>query len=140
EGVTDSGKRYSTDLRILYTGATGHSAKYVLEKLVKDERVSKVYCVALPSPDKLSIVSDKIVQFSGDLLDKRLGLMEEQFDFLANEADVIFHAAANRSFWDNYQVMRRANVLPAHTLVALAARRKVPIHFMSSAAVHLFGR
>ncbi|KAH1508985.1 hypothetical protein KXX18_001323, partial [Aspergillus fumigatus] len=66
--------------------------------------------------------------------------MEEQFDFLANEADVIFHAAANRSFWDNYQVMRRANVLPAHTLVALAARRKVPIHFMSSAAVHLFGR
>ncbi|KAH1492661.1 hypothetical protein KXX52_004018 [Aspergillus fumigatus] len=140
EGVTDSGKRYSTDLRILYTGATGHSAKYVLEKLVKDERVSKVYCVAVRSPDKLSIVSDKIVQFSGDLLDKRLGLMEEQFDFLANEADVIFHAAANRSFWDNYQVMRRANVLPAHTLVALAARRKVPIHFMSSAAVHLFGR
>ncbi|KAL5357558.1 putative hybrid PKS/NRPS enzyme EqiS-like protein, partial [Aspergillus floccosus] len=139
KGGPGSGIRFGKNLRVLYTGATGHSAMYILEKLVKDERVSKIYCVAVRSPDKLSIVSEKIVQFPGDLLGKRLGLTEEQFDFLEDEVDVIFHAAANRSFWDSYQVMRRANVLPAQTLAALAARRKVPIHFMSSAAVHLFG-
>jgi hybrid polyketide synthase/nonribosomal peptide synthetase ACE1 len=139
EGAIVSERRHGKDLHVLYTGATGHSARYVLEKLVADERISKVYCVAVRSTNKLSNASEKIIQFPGNLLDERLGLTEEQFNFLASDVDVIFHAAANRSFWDNYQFMRPANVLPAHTLISLATPRKTPIHFMSSAAVHLFG-
>ncbi|KAL3474076.1 lovastatin nonaketide synthase [Aspergillus californicus] len=137
-------RRTGTDLRVLYTGATGHSARFVLQKLVDDDRVSKIYCVAVrsteqqPGPRELSVASDKIIQFPGNLLDERLGLADEQFDFLAGNVDVIIHSAANRSFWDNYQIMRQSNVLPAHTLIRLAAPRKVPIHFMSSAAIHLF--
>ncbi|KAJ5427409.1 lovastatin nonaketide synthase [Penicillium cf. griseofulvum] len=138
KGAIISERRHGKDLHVLYTGATGHSASYVLKKLVNDDRISKIYCISVRSMDKLSNGSEKIIQFPGDLLDERLGLTEEQFTSLARDVDVIFHAAANRSFWDNYQIMRRANVLPAHTLISLAIPRKVPIHFMSSAAVHLF--
>ncbi|RAK98120.1 putative hybrid PKS/NRPS enzyme EqiS-like protein [Aspergillus ibericus CBS 121593] len=138
-------RRTGKDLRVIYTGATGHSGKYVLEKLVADDRISKIYLVAVrlneedgPGPRKLAIESDKIVQFPGNLLDERLGLTPEQFTFLATEADVILHSAANRSLWDNYQVLRRPNVLATQVLVSLAAPRQIPIHFMSSAAIHLF--
>ncbi|PLB53452.1 lovastatin nonaketide synthase [Aspergillus steynii IBT 23096] len=137
-------RRTGTDLRVLYTGATGHSARFVLQKLVEDRRISKIYCVAVrsteknPAPRPLAITSDKIVQFPGNLIDDRLGLSEDQLQFLTEEVDVIIHSAANRSFWDNYQVMKQVNVLPVHTLIPLAIPRKVPIHFMSSAAVHLF--
>ncbi|KAJ5385301.1 hypothetical protein N7517_003212 [Penicillium concentricum] len=40
-----------------------------------------------------------------------------------------------KPLWDNYQVMKRANVLP----ISLATPRKIPIHFMSS-AVHLLNK
>ncbi|KAJ6128292.1 lovastatin nonaketide synthase [Penicillium samsonianum] len=138
EGAITPERIYGKDLRVLYTGATGHSARYVLEKLVNDERISKIYCIAIRSTNKVSNASEKIIRFPGDLLEERLGLPEEQFNFLASDIDVIFHAAANRSFWDNHQVMRPANVSSAHTRINLATPRKVPIHFMSSAAVHLF--
>ncbi|KAL2819623.1 lovastatin nonaketide synthase [Aspergillus cavernicola] len=144
QSAADLPRKVGTDLRVLYTGATGHSARFVLKKLVEDERISKIYCIAVrssekqPAPRELSVTSDKIVQFPGSLLDERLGLSEEQFNFLAGEVDVIIHSAANRSFWDNYQVMKQSNVLPAQTLVSLAISRKIPIHFMSSAAIHLF--
>lgn len=138
EGAITPERIYGKYLRVLYTGATGHSARYVLEKLVNDERISKIYCIAIRSTNKVSNASEKIIRFPGDLLEERLGLPEEQFNFLASDIDVIFHAAANRSFWDNYQVMRPANVSSAHTRINLATPRKVPIQFMSSAAVHLF--
>ncbi|KKK24446.1 hypothetical protein ARAM_006066 [Aspergillus rambellii] len=154
-------RRQGTDLRILYTGATGHSGKYILENLVADERISKIYLVAVRAttennnnnnnnsngnsdgswrPRQLAVVSDKIVQFPGNLLDERLGLSAAQFNFLAGEVDVILHSAANRSLWDHYQVLRQPSVLATQVLVGLAAPRQIPIHFMSSAAIHLFNR
>ncbi|KAK1140467.1 putative Hybrid PKS-NRPS biosynthetic cluster [Aspergillus melleus] len=141
---TNHARRTGSDLRVLYTGATGHSAKFVLRRMVEDSRISKIYCVAVrplekdSGPRKLAIQSDKIIQFEGNLLDERFGLTEDLIEFFAENVDVIFHSAANRSFWDNYQVMKQVNVLPVHTLVRLAVPRRIPIHFMSSAAVHLF--
>ncbi|KAI9045667.1 lovastatin nonaketide synthase [Aspergillus affinis] len=119
---TNHDRRTGTDVRVLYTGATEHSAGFVLQKMIEDNPISKVYCVAL----------------AGNLLDDSLGLTEDQLEFLAENVDVIIHSAANRSFWDNYQIMKQVNVLPVHTLVHLAALRRIPIHFMSSVAVYLF--
>jgi hybrid polyketide synthase/nonribosomal peptide synthetase ACE1 len=140
-------KRTGTDLNILYTGATGHSGKFILKRLIADPRVSKIFLVAVRTTDehpthprKLAVESDKLIQFPGNLLDERLGLSDHDFAYLAAQTDVILHSAANRSLWDNYQVLRHPSVIATQTLVGLAAPRRIPLHFMSSAAIHLFDK
>ncbi|KAL4757023.1 uncharacterized protein BDW70DRAFT_171762 [Aspergillus foveolatus] len=140
-------KSTGSDLNILYTGATGHSGKFILKRLIEDPRISKIFLVAVRTTDenptfprKLTVESEKLIQFPGNLLEERLGLSDEDYSYLAANTDVILHSAANRSLWDNYQVLRHPSVIATQTLVALAAPRKIPFHFMSSAAIHLFDK
>ena len=125
---------------VLLTGSTGFLAKYVLAKLVKDPRISQIHCVAVrpkPSeyPRKLAVSSDKIVTHTGDLSQPWLGLPEAEFWALSHQVDVILHLGAVRSFWDNYQVLRPTNVSSTKQLIKLAALRRIPIHYTSSAGV-----
>lgn len=140
-----SGHRQGKGLRVLYTGATGHSARSILKKLVEDDRIEAVYCVGvreragISTPRKTSIDSEKIVIFRGDICQERLALSEEDYGFLSTHTDAILHCAANRSFWDNYQAIRQANMVATKVLIGMAIPRKIPFHFMSSSAVQMFG-
>lgn len=125
---------------VLLTGSTGFLAKYVLAKLVEDPRISQIHCVAVrpkPSeyPRKLAVSSEKIVTHTGDLSQPWLGLPEAEFWALSHQVDVILHLGAVRSFWDNYQVLRPTNVSSIKQLIKLAAPRRIPIHYTSSAGV-----
>ena len=126
---------------VLFTGSTGFVARSVLTQLVKDPRVAQIHCVAIrpkPSeeePRKLAISSDKIVAHVGDLSQSWLGLSEADFWMLSRHVDVIMHSGATHSLWDNYHVLRPANVSSTKQLIKLAAPRRIPIHYISSAAV-----
>ena len=131
-------------LTILYTGSTGHSAKFILRALIADPRIARIYCVAVrekdgqPSPRRTAVSSPKITIFPGDLCAPNLGLSSTDFAHLTSSVDAILHSAANRSLWDNYSVVKRANVTATKTLLGIAIPRRVPFHFMSSSAVHAF--
>ena len=125
---------------VLLTGATGFLGKYILARLVDEAQVSQIHCVAIrpnesESPRNLAVPSPKIVTHAGNLSEPRLGLSEADFEALAGRVDVILHLGAIRSFWDNYHVLRPSNVSPTKQLVLLAAARRIPIHYTSSAGV-----
>ncbi|MET9698537.1 amino acid adenylation domain-containing protein [Streptomyces sp. NPDC006529] len=76
----------------------------------------------------------------GDLGQPRLGLTTAEFDEQAARADVIHHCGADVNFLYPYEQLRPANVDGTGELIALAARRGVPLHYVSTiGVVHGFG-
>ncbi|KAK7415996.1 hypothetical protein QQZ08_012149 [Neonectria magnoliae] len=139
-GLT-SGKR--DGLSVVLTGSTGFLGKHVLRGLLADPRVKTVNCIAIRpdcngQPRHVGISDPKIVEFSGNLTDERLGLSEAEFAMLARSADAIIHNGADVSFLKSYPALRQTNVVSLRILVEMALERRVPVNFVSTAAVALF--
>ncbi|CZT02515.1 related to polyketide synthase [Rhynchosporium agropyri] len=131
---------------VLLTGATGYLGKHILAQLVSDNSISEIHCIAIRRKEgqgleesRIHNASDKIIEYSGDLSSRRLGLSPEDFQALAESVDLIIHSGANRAFWEDYRVLRKTNLSSTMELVNLSARRKIPIHFLSSGGVLLLG-
>ena len=91
-----------------------------------------------PQPRKLPVSSNskvKIIAHSGDLSYPLLGLSEDEFTALSQDADLIVHMGAVHSFWDHYHALRPTNVHSTRELIKLAAPRRIPIHYISSGGV-----
>ncbi|KAF4539204.1 Beta-ketoacyl synthase [Lasiodiplodia theobromae] len=130
-------KRAATDLTVVLTGATGVLGRNLLQRLVADPRVKKVYAVAVRPTSSSSRIPPhpKLTTLPGDLTAPLLGLSPAAAAQIAAEADVFVHAAANRSFWDGYGSLRAANVGAVKEVVSMAAPRGVRVHFVSSGEV-----
>ncbi|KAF2271629.1 amino acid adenylation domain-containing protein [Westerdykella ornata] len=125
---------------VLLTGATGHLGRSILRQLVNDPAVSRVHCVAVRlgadgKERSLPVQSDKIKVYPGNLSEPGVGILEGDLRNLAEKVDVIIHSAAQRSFWDYYQLLRQPNFGSVKELVKFAVRTMIPIHFISSGAV-----
>ncbi|XWW94642.1 hypothetical protein V2A60_002587 [Cordyceps javanica] len=107
----------ATDLTIVLTGATGYIGRNLLQLLAD-------------SP----VVSKKISSVICNLREPSLGLSHDVFSQISAEADVILHCAADRSFWDGYEVLRQVNVNSVKELARLAIPRGATFHFFSSGA------
>ncbi|OPB43455.1 putative lovastatin nonaketide synthase protein [Trichoderma guizhouense] len=121
---------------IVITGATGFLSKHLLPMLDARPDVDVIHCLAVREIER-AYSSPKVIHHSGDLSSPLLGLSKEEFNELSGTADAILHMGAARSFWDSYHVLRPINVAPTSDLVKLAAPRRVPIHYISTAS--LFG-
>ena len=138
---SNSSEQKSTDKDgqvVLLTGATGYLGERILNELIADDRVSKVHCVAVRSTAALENAiesSEKVNVHPGDLTQPLLGLSESHFTAMAQEVDTIIHSGANRAFWDQYHLLRAANVTSTKELALMASSRKIPIHFLSSGGV-----
>ncbi|KAE8133672.1 lovastatin nonaketide synthase [Aspergillus pseudotamarii] len=120
---------------VILTGATGSLGSRLLAQLMGDSRVSQIRCVAVRRQFESPGEPGKVSYYAGDLSKQYLGLPKNVFEQLSGEADVILHVGADRSFWDRYQAMRGPNVNSTRALVALAAPRRVRIHYISSGGV-----
>ncbi|CAI4215820.1 unnamed protein product [Parascedosporium putredinis] len=128
--------------RVALTGATGFVGREILRRLLADDRVSKVYCLAVRKnqfdlPASL-FTHHKVAVYSGDLGAPRLGLSEENAKLLFGDeggVDAVIHAGADVSFLKTYQSLRLVNVASTRELIRLAASRRLPLHFVSSATV-----
>ncbi|RYP41495.1 hypothetical protein DL767_001000 [Monosporascus sp. MG133] len=127
-------------LAVVLTGATGFLGTHILQRLVSDERVGEIHCVGI-RPDSsgssrhVRVKSDKVFEYSGDILDRFLGLSDSDFQHLSDKADLVIHNGADVSFLKTYQSLRRANVVSTRTLCELAIPRRIPLHFVSTASV-----
>ncbi|MDJ0383086.1 amino acid adenylation domain-containing protein [Streptomyces sp. G-G2] len=82
----------------------------------------------------------RIHPLPGDLAQPRLGLSAADFAHQAARADVIHHCGADVNFLYPYEQLRPANVDGTGELIALAAGRAVPLHYVSTiGVVHGFG-
>ncbi|KAF5675209.1 polyketide synthase [Fusarium circinatum] len=131
-----------TDITVLLTGSGGYLSRHLLPALVEDPRVTRVHClVRSVNNEKLSASSSRKVRvIESDLSKPELGLSALTYSRLAEETDVIIHSAANRSFWDRYEVLKPDNMDSVKELVRFAASsgRSIPLHFLSSGAVKTY--
>ena len=129
-------------LKVLLTGATGYLGRHLVPALVTSDKLAKLVCLVRHETDASSLqavsASGKIELVRGDLGEPNLGLEAAEFDRLASETDVILHSGANRSFWDDYEVLRPVNVSSVKELARLALRRRVPLHFLSSGSTRIY--
>lgn len=127
-------------LSIVLTGATGFVGRHILSHLIQDRRVGQVHCLGIrpdPSgqPRHVSIRSEKVFEYAGDLTTLNLALSDSQFASLADHANIIIHNGADVSLLKSYQSLRRANVVSTRTLCEMAINRRIPLHYVSTASV-----
>ncbi len=141
--VTDVGAAIGT---VLLTGATGFLGAHLVEAL--RGRGLRVVCL-VRSPDSASAAArlaaalaaraipiavdgDRVRVVVADLAAPELGLTATARAGLAASVDAIVHAGATVSWLASYPALRAPNVLGTVALLALAARRGLPFHHVST--------
>ncbi|MGA4798229.1 non-ribosomal peptide synthetase [Streptomyces lavendulocolor] len=135
---------------VFLTGATGfvgaHLLRQVLDRtdavvhaLVRardtghaEERLARAqtrHGIARPLP------AHRVRPLVGDLTLPRLGLAGRDWEEQAGGADLVLHCGAEVNFLYPYEKLRAANVYGTREVIALAARRAVPLHHVSTVAV-----
>ncbi|KAI3343729.1 hypothetical protein F4824DRAFT_507516 [Ustulina deusta] len=125
---------------VLLTGATGFLGTQILRRLVANPEVQKIYCIAIRrdsvgNQQHVSIQSNKIVEYAGDLTSRQFGLSDEDFEFLGQQSDLIIHNSAKVSYLKTYQSLRCMNIIATQTLCELALLHRIPFHYVSTAGV-----
>ncbi|MEU0663022.1 amino acid adenylation domain-containing protein [Streptomyces lavendulocolor] len=135
---------------VFLTGATGfvgtHLLRQVLDRtdavvhaLVRardaghaEERLARAqtrHGIARPLP------AHRVRPLVGDLTLPRLGMAGRDWEEQAGGADLVLHCGAEVNFLYPYEKLRAANVYGTREVIALAARRAVPLHHVSTVAV-----
>ncbi|KAI1170868.1 putative hybrid NRPS/PKS enzyme [Nemania sp. FL0916] len=129
---------------VVLTGATGFLGRAILTRLLDDDTVLKIHCLAvrqdfasLPSLFK----SSKVILHKGNLASPRLGLTESEASKIFAEADVVIHNGADVSFMKSYKSLKPINLEATKELVRLSVPHQLSFHYISTASVtHLTGQ
>jgi amino acid adenylation domain-containing protein/thioester reductase-like protein len=137
---------------ILLTGASGFLGAFLLDELLRQTK-ARIYCLIrgcnTPTEGKHKIENNlkryllapesfdtRIIPVIGDLSQPLLGLHEQQFEQLAREIDIIYHAATFLNLAYPYTALRDTNVQGTQEILSLASKIKLKsVHFISSPAV-----
>ncbi|GGM36321.1 non-ribosomal peptide synthase [Longimycelium tulufanense] len=142
--------RWAEPRHVLLTGVTGFVGAFLLDRLLATTGAT-VHC-PVRARDKAHAtrrvlatlahyglrpvgVESRLVCFPADLAAPRLGLPANDATELADCLDLVFHSAAEVNFMYPYQSLRASNVDGVREIVRLVARRRVPVHFLSTIAV-----
>ena len=127
---------------IALTGSTGFIGREILRQLLDNTTITKIHLLALRKPPSqlqsthpTLFTHPNVTLWPGDLGAPRLGLSETDATSLSATVEAVIHAGADVSFLKTYRSLRLTNVASTRELVRLAAPRRVPLHFVSSAAV-----
>ncbi|KAL4914772.1 hypothetical protein BDW62DRAFT_219851 [Aspergillus aurantiobrunneus] len=129
---------------IVLTGVSGLLGRSLLSRLLEDAWVVKVICIAVRRLDerlasKELPVDNRVQYFSGDLEQPRLGLSEDDATEIFSRADAVIHNGADTSHLKFYPEIKAANAGSTKELISLCMTRRVPIHYLSTVGVALFG-
>lgn len=129
---------------VVLTGATGFLGRHILQRLVSDNTVKEVHCIAIRDTSKPLVDSPKVITYPGDLRDPLLGLSDDDARRVFCRASAIIHNGADVSFLRSYWTLRAANVLSTKAIVRLAMKHAVDksllhFHFVSTAGVVQLG-
>ncbi|HAT8859599.1 TPA: AMP-binding protein [Legionella pneumophila subsp. pneumophila] len=136
---------------IFLTGASGFLGRFLLVELNKQFPSATIHCLvrsndineALSKLKKgLSIcLQENNINFNqikiilGDLEKSHFSLKEETYLTLEKEIDLIIHCGAYVNFISDFNTLYPSNVLGTKSIIELAASRKIPIHYVSTAGI-----
>ncbi|MBZ5684258.1 MAG: thioester reductase domain-containing protein [Acidobacteriia bacterium] len=124
---------------VLLTGGTGFIGPFLVKSLLEQTR-AKIHVLVRASEERqgrqrlraamesmgpcpaelMEMFQARVIPVCGDLGQKGLALTREDWDFLANEIDTVFHNGATVNYLLNYDRMRDANVLGTNEVLRLA--------------------
>jgi thioester reductase-like protein len=124
---------------VLLTGGTGFIGPFLVKSLLEQTQ-AKIHVLVRASEERqgrqrlraamesmgpcpaelMEMFEARVIPVCGDLGQKGLALMREDWDFLANEIDTVFHNGATVNYLLNYDRMRDANVLGTNEVLRLA--------------------
>ncbi|KAL8787620.1 MAG: hypothetical protein Q9195_007666, partial [Heterodermia aff. obscurata] len=121
---------------LLLTGATGFLGRALTQHLLSTPQITQIHCLAVrPTSSHLLPTSPKLTPHPGDLSHPTLNLAPSVLETLATTADAIIHNGATVSLLAPYPTLRAPNLEATKFLLGIAARRRIPFHYISSAGV-----
>jgi thioester reductase-like protein len=142
---------------VLLTGGTGFIGPFLMKSLLEQTR-AKIYVLVRSSNEKQGkqrlrdamqsigpcgvglreMFEARVIPVCGDLAQPKLGVTQDEWDFLASEVDTVFHNGATVNYLFNYDLMRDANVLGTNEVVRLAFEGR-PKEFNYVSTTFVFG-
>lgn len=132
---------------LLLTGATGFLGAHLLRDLIQNTSF-KVYCLVRAEScaqgiDRIKAeltkyqldVTDfeRIIIICADLSEPMLGLSNKEFEFLADEIDLVYHNGAYVHHLYDYEILRTSNVTSTLELLKLCTHKKnKELHYVST--------
>lgn len=146
------GRPKNPAVAILLTGATGFIGRFLLRRLLDDYEQSKIYCLVRASSQQHAAArlkdtlsqwdlwrrgdEDRLVAIPGDISKPRLGLNPDDYRYLAETVDTIFHCATSVNHLQNYASAKAANVDSINELLRLVTTQRPKfLNFISTLAV-----
>ncbi|HVK21818.1 MAG TPA: amino acid adenylation domain-containing protein [Actinokineospora sp.] len=137
--------------RVLLTGATGFLGAFLFDELAQTGATLHCLVRGTDEAHALARLDASLAAYGlpaaarieievGDLALPGLGLSKDRFDHLADTIDTVFHAGAVVNWQRSYPDLKAANVTGTEQLIRLAARRGVPLHYVSSMGVFAHGQ
>lgn len=125
---------------VVLTGVTGYLGRAILDSLIADHDVETIYCIAIRNLEERAslMMFPKVRLFSGNLRLPRLGLSEEDAESIFAQATRIIHNAAEVSHMRYYHSLRLPNLQSTKELVHMCRKRKIPLHYVSTANVGVY--
>jgi nucleoside-diphosphate-sugar epimerase len=126
---------------IVLTGVSGLFGHHLLEYLLKQTSIQRIICIAVRNlstrldKGELAQPSSRVEYHEGDLSAPLLGLSPAEAVSVFNTADAVIHNGADTSHMKGYFDLRATNVGSTITLARLCLRRRIPMHYVSSAGL-----
>ena len=129
---------------IILTGATGFLGRAILTRLLNDESVQMVHCLAVRK-DRHTLPeifnSSKVIVHKGDLASPNMGLSARESAKIFSDAQVVIHNGADVSFMKTYRSLKPTNLDATKELIRLCIPHQPSFHYISTASVtHLSGQ
>jgi thioester reductase-like protein len=136
--------------QVFLTGATGFLGAHLLRELL-DQTDARIHVLVRGRDAALArrrladaqrrygihrlLPEYRVRPVLGDLTKPGLGMGEADWEREAAGADVIHHCGAEVNFLYPYEKLRTANVFGTQEVLRLAARRAIPVHYVSTMSV-----
>jgi amino acid adenylation domain-containing protein/thioester reductase-like protein len=123
---------------LLRTGARIHClvrSKNEYDGWLKIEEAAKRFRVTLPQEAR-----QRVVLVPGDLTQENMGLPQEQYDYLTETIQLIYHSASSVNFIEPYSYNKAANVEGLRRLIRFAGKGKLKcLSLLSTISVYSWG-
>jgi hybrid polyketide synthase/nonribosomal peptide synthetase ACE1 len=132
---------HSPPRTVILTGATGFLGQHLLRVLTAHPHIRKIICLAVRNLEGARRVLlnsiDKVDILEGDLTQSNVGVPASVLHYAFEQADAVIHNGADISQTKTYRSIRPANFSSTQTIISLCSARRIPIHYISTAAISI---
>jgi thioester reductase-like protein len=136
---------------VFLTGGTGFLGAFLIEELLQNTKAD-IYCLVRADNAESGFIrlqknlqryglwndkfGSRIIPVLGDLSQPNLGLSLDNYNYLAEKVNTIYHSGALLNYMFPYPAFKQINVLGTEEILRLACQITTkPVHYISSIAV-----